>query len=541
MKRIIISLSLCLFAVMATSAQNFNTLNRFMTKYSQTWAKPHGFDGDGASKQLGKPMPAFYLNRRYNSKSLKGKYVVLNFWATWCSGCRLLSVDLDSLMIKPSNEFRDVQLIGVDAYENATKGYDAVKWWKDKGIGFPNVGGKGADDCCKSVNGGHPCMMLIDDKGIVRGRWDAWTPSSAEEVRLAVWALHIIPRDGIKADVATVNKYYDMGRHKEALYLMELMPNELYTTALHFKVLAAENGDSAIAYLNTMRKLYEKDKPTGWETWKADTNYVKAIKDIAEWVRASNIQDPIILKSVTEALSSVINCPGAYTHHTILTLNVLRYIYGNALINTARQRIQGEYEGYSRQKDIPRADRDELNGVMSRYGIEHTNTEERDDFTYKRMMAESADEKAHKEMAFVTTEATTPANSKVTAKMETPRTVEPNKSYLVEVYVTVVDGWHAYADNTKNRKKGNIPTTMKLSLPKGFKLDGAMKVENHGADADQYTGTIYFAQNIKSPSEKQLRKLSNCDITATVEYQVCDSGSCIPPAEIEMKAKVNVK
>lgn len=145
----------------------------------------HGYRkeaADGRSElvnQLGTPAPRYTFSKELNSKTMKGKFVIMNFWSTWCGGCRALCMDLDSLMVKHSNDYRDVQIIGVNYKETlADKGYKAKEWWKQKAFDYPTTDdNKGVDEFCTTVHAGHPTMMLIDNKGIIRGRWTLGRPA----------------------------------------------------------------------------------------------------------------------------------------------------------------------------------------------------------------------------------------------------------------------------------------------------------------------------------------------------------------------------
>ncbi|MFR6541958.1 MAG: hypothetical protein ACLUPL_05265 [Butyricimonas virosa] len=58
-----------------------------------------------------------------------------------------------------------------------------------------------------AVHAGHPTMMLIDDRGIIRGRWDAWSPGTVANAALAVWVLKIVPQQGVTLDLDLARQY----------------------------------------------------------------------------------------------------------------------------------------------------------------------------------------------------------------------------------------------------------------------------------------------------------------------------------------------
>lgn len=524
------------------SAQNHEALNSFMERYSQTWPKQNSM-GSEALKQIGQPMPEFYLNKKYNSKKLKGKFVLINFWATWCSGCRLLSVDLDSLMIKHNREeFADVQLLGVDALENMTsKGFDPDEWWASKGIGFPTVGGKGADECCKSVNGTHPCMMLIDDKGIVRGRWDAWTPSAAEEARMAVWALHVVPRDGIKADSATVEKFYSAGRTLEAAYLLSLMPEEISTTALRFKVLANINADDAVAVYDRLSEKCEKFRPASkWEQWEMPNDYKAALEDISEFVYQSDINNTSLLDRGSKAVRLLMNSTREQRIHNRTKLAVIRYRHGKIIMETGEQSLNsmaGMERDNSDNKDIYK----EVEEAMHKYGIEAKSYTEQSgsNATMRRMMEVEEESKLHMSGLNDTINMIKDNASKLQAQFIVPQKMRAGKQSAVTVYLQIAHGWHAYADTEKTRNDGFIPTKVEFTLPKGFKQEGEQSTypENIDVITSGYSVTQYFY----CPDSKTLKGKTAFPVKAKLTYQICDDGQCQPPVEVEVEGVMKMK
>lgn len=69
-----------------------------------------------------------------NDNSLKGKAVVLNFWASWCPPCKAEMPALQSVSTEFSNE--NVIVIGINATSQDSLA-DANRFIKESGITFP--------------------------------------------------------------------------------------------------------------------------------------------------------------------------------------------------------------------------------------------------------------------------------------------------------------------------------------------------------------------------------------------------------------------
>jgi cytochrome c biogenesis protein CcmG, thiol:disulfide interchange protein DsbE len=78
--------------------------------------------GAAPAARLGSPAPAFAIKRldgaeTINLVQLRGKPLVLNFWATWCPPCRAEMPELDAL----SRERTDITVLAVDVQEDAAE------------------------------------------------------------------------------------------------------------------------------------------------------------------------------------------------------------------------------------------------------------------------------------------------------------------------------------------------------------------------------------------------------------------------------------
>jgi len=96
------------------------------------------FRSQQAQVNIGEPAPDFELlsfsGERYQLSDLRGKVVVINFWASWCESCKPEAKDLeDAYQFYLSRG--DVIFLGVDYVDTEP---EALAYLKEFGITYPN-------------------------------------------------------------------------------------------------------------------------------------------------------------------------------------------------------------------------------------------------------------------------------------------------------------------------------------------------------------------------------------------------------------------
>lgn len=128
----------------------------------------------------GNPAPDFQLEDNHGNlvslSALRGKVVMVNFWATWCGPCRQEMPLLDELYSRYGRV--GFSLLGVNIDDNSSKAMDMVS---ELGVTFPVL-----FDSRKEVSklyevDAMPVTVLIDREGTVRYVHHGYKPGYEEK------------------------------------------------------------------------------------------------------------------------------------------------------------------------------------------------------------------------------------------------------------------------------------------------------------------------------------------------------------------------
>lgn len=120
--------------------------------------------------QTSRPAPDFRLSgfdgRPLALSDLRGRVVVLNFWASWCTPCKQEMPNLERVWV----EFKDrgVVVLGVDVQDDME---EAAAFLKALRITYPNVFDPDQDRLIAYQVTGIPTTIFIDREQRIRGRF----------------------------------------------------------------------------------------------------------------------------------------------------------------------------------------------------------------------------------------------------------------------------------------------------------------------------------------------------------------------------------
>ena len=123
-------------------------------------------DAQSQTAQLGRPAPDWSEpmldGGNLSFASLRGKPIYLNFFATWCDGCKAESAALKTVLRE--YRARGVKVVGVDILESPSK---AAQFHAEQHLTYPFVIDSGTLRRQYNING-LPVQVFIDRNGVVQ-------------------------------------------------------------------------------------------------------------------------------------------------------------------------------------------------------------------------------------------------------------------------------------------------------------------------------------------------------------------------------------
>lgn len=116
--------------------------------------------------------PSFELTtldgEKISSDDLKGKKVLLNFWATWCPPCKEEMPDMQNLYEEYKDE--DVAVVGVNVTSTEKNREDVEKFVKEYQLTFPILMDELGEVTHQFEILSFPTTYFIDSDGVIRSK-----------------------------------------------------------------------------------------------------------------------------------------------------------------------------------------------------------------------------------------------------------------------------------------------------------------------------------------------------------------------------------
>ncbi|MBO1581028.1 redoxin domain-containing protein [Bacillus sp. XF8] len=138
--------------------------------------------------EVGKNAPDFELSKLDGTKvklsDLKGKKVILNFWATWCGPCQQEMPDMEAFYKKHKD---DVEILAVNyTISEGANGEEKVKKFvEEKGVTFPILLDKDINVTTTYKVITIPTSYFVDTKGVIQDKFIGPMTQKEMEKRIA--------------------------------------------------------------------------------------------------------------------------------------------------------------------------------------------------------------------------------------------------------------------------------------------------------------------------------------------------------------------
>ncbi|MHB1405260.1 MAG: peroxiredoxin family protein [Desulfitobacteriaceae bacterium] len=98
--------------------------------------------------------------------SLRGKKVIVNFWATWCPPCRLEMPEMEKFYTKNKNE--EIEILAVNLTKAEKNRADVPVFIEAYGITFPVLLDENSDVARLYNVSSIPASFILDTQGVIR-------------------------------------------------------------------------------------------------------------------------------------------------------------------------------------------------------------------------------------------------------------------------------------------------------------------------------------------------------------------------------------
>lgn len=138
---------------------------------------------EGDIVKVGDKMPAFSVvsdnGKTITSESLKGKVVLINFFATWCPPCQKELAEIQKTLWPKYKDNTDFELLVIGREHNKE---ELQKYNEKKGFTFPLYPDKNRSVYASFAKNLIPRTYLVDKKGIVVYATKGYTEEEFQEL-----------------------------------------------------------------------------------------------------------------------------------------------------------------------------------------------------------------------------------------------------------------------------------------------------------------------------------------------------------------------